>query len=302
MPNNHNPTIHHHQQRSLHSPAAAAAASSSAVVNKGVIIPAIQTDAMHTVRSNNEIPFAVLHFLQCVPLLVRVIEFRDHQSLLRPANKYDFEELRLRSLARNNASTKFSVSVVAAVYQTVAANGSTSFVVMPPRNIDKFSSNLQNLSMQDAVFSMAMAPTTTAPLPSSSSANNSVKAAPKKCRQVASQVVATAPQTEGSKRKVRPMQTMPAPRNRSNNAPLRKSTSLLATTVAQPKPSEIVTRDEGGQCAPSVVVQQPLSYQVVEQEHLLDNGDITKAIQGFATGSFLSPKKPRSQVILFMTH
>lgn len=134
-------------------------------VTEAIVIPAINTDAMRTVRLNNEIPFAVLHFLQCVPLLVRVIDFRD-QSLLRPANKEDF--LALRQMARaactaahmtnKLAAQRISVPIVAAVYQTLDHNGSTSFAVMPPKNIYKIHSDLQQLTTQDAVFSMALRP------------------------------------------------------------------------------------------------------------------------------------------------
>lgn len=242
------------------------------MVNKGIVIPAIQTDAMHTVRINNEVPFAVLHFLQCVPLLVRVIEFQD-QSLLRPANKYDFEELRL--MARNNANKKVSVPVVAAVYQTIEPNGATSFVVVPPKKIYKFNSDLQNLSIQDAVFSMAMNPAI---------ANNNGKVAQKKNRPA---TPSSAAPTTTVKRKVK---HVPTSRKRikpeTTKATLKKSATadvLIKTVIPEEK------------CA---VILEP-TYQVVEQEHLLDNGDITKAIQGFATGSFLSPKKSRSQVIDF---
>lgn len=221
---------------------------------------------MNTVRLNNEIPFAVLHFLQCVPLLVRVIEFQS-QSLLRPANKHDFEEL--RSMAKNNANKRVSVPVVAAVYQTIESNGATSFVVVPPKNIYKFNSDLQNLSMQDAVFSMAMNPPVV----------HGGKAAPKNSRQFDS-----ATKVAALKRKERPV---PNTRKRTKSSGTKIPPKKMPTVDPVKR---VISKDV---CP---VIVQP-SYQVLEQEHLSDNGDITKAIQGFATGSFLSPKKSRPEVV-----
>lgn len=243
------------------------------VANRGIIIPAIKTEAMNTIRQNHEIPFAVLHFLQCVPLLVRIIDFHD-QSMLRPANKYDFEEL--RSVAKNNASKRVSVPVVAAVYQTLEHNGTTSYVVMPPKNIYKFNSDLQNLIMQDAVFSMALNPAV-------ANTSTGTKTVPKKTR-----AAPLAQPAAPVKRKRRPVQAVV--RKRSKNE---RTKVVVAPTIASVEtvelPQPLMAK------GPSVCVFQP-SFQVVEQEHLSDNGDITEAIQGFATGSFLSPKRIRSQV------
>lgn len=232
---------------------------------------------MHTVRLNHEIPFAVLHFVQCVPLLVRVIEFQD-QSLLRPANKFDFEEL--RSMAKTQTNKKVSVPVVAAVYQAIhPVTGATSFVVMPPKNSYKFNSDLQNLSIQDKVVSMAMCP------PPAVAHNKAGKPAPKKMKNPKP----TAPlvTSASAKRKTRSV-----PTTRKRNKPDGSTATVLQTAslpdVSFPKP--VIVKDD-------LIVRPSSSYEVVEQEHLSDNGDITKAIQGFATGSFLSPKKSRSQVI-----
>lgn len=239
------------------------------MVNKGIVIPAIQTDAMRTVRQNNEIPFALLHFLKCVPLLVRVIEFHG-QSLLRPATKYDFDELRSKSM--KNPIKRVSVPVVAAVYQTIDSVGSTSFVVLPPKNISKFKSDLKNLTIQDAVFSMAMNP----------AAGNNCEGSVLKKRRPTNQVNTTS----GSKRKVRSLPS-DSKRQKSDN---QKATGLKLSEAVVP--SKAVTEH----CA----LMAHSSYEVVEQEHLSDNGDISEAIRGFATGSFLSPKKSRSEVNVYL--
>lgn len=253
-------------------------------VTEAIVIPAINTDAMRTVRLNNEIPFAVLHFLQCVPLLVRVIDFRE-QSLLRPANKEDF--LALRQMARaactaahmtnKLAAQRISVPIVAAVYQTLDHNGSTSFVVMPPKNISKIHSDLQQLTTQDAVFSMALRP----------------QVAVEKPQRRRGPAVTKAPASAAaSKRQIKPNAAAPAARKRSKpesrrlavQPPTAKAISPVVEAVTDP----LVVDEE----PPKPVVVQPLpSFEVVEQEHLNDTGDISEAIRGFATGSFLSPKR-----------
>lgn len=248
-------------------------------VTGGVAIPAINTNAMETARTNNEIPFAVLHFLQCVPLLVRVLDFGD-QSLLRPANKDDF--LALRSMARaatssavnRAAAEKISVPIVAAVYQTLDHNGTTSFAVMPPKNIYKFNSNLHQLTTQDAVFSMALNPPPTSIAKPPSKRSHSVKVPP----------------LAAPKRKVKP--NVAVSKRSKNDVPSSKNlpqSKVVKSTAVDVVKSRIIK-------SPQPVVVQPVpTFEVIEQEHLSDTGDISEAIQGFATGSFLSPKR-RPQV------
>lgn len=97
---------------------------------KGIFLPAINTDAMKAVKAKKEIPFAVLHFLEAMPCLVRIIDYGTEQSLLRPANQDDFLALRKDS--------KETVPIVASVYQIKTADNNTIFSVVPPKNIYKF--------------------------------------------------------------------------------------------------------------------------------------------------------------------
>lgn len=111
----------------------------SPILQSGIFLPTIETRAMKMIQEKGETPFAVLHLLKGVPLLVRVIQCAN-QSLLRPATKADFDVL------KQNSET-VSLPLVAAIHQTISSDGQSAFKVFPPRDIYKFATN-QSLKLQ----------------------------------------------------------------------------------------------------------------------------------------------------------
>ncbi|XP_037918079.1 uncharacterized protein LOC119655948 isoform X1 [Hermetia illucens] len=115
----------------------------SEISENGILIPAIDTDAMKIARANKEMPFAVLHFFEGPPLLVRIVDY-GNQSLLRPTKNEDFISLKNQQAEQIE---KVCVPIVAAVYQTLNVAGRPEFKVMPPKNIYKFINHHQSISL-----------------------------------------------------------------------------------------------------------------------------------------------------------
>lgn len=108
----------------------------------GILIPAIRTDAWKTAHQKGDIPFAILNIRQVLPLLVRVYDCDNGQSLLRTATQADFQECR-------KDESRASVPVVASVTQVFEADGTTfSWSVQPPKEIYKFQEENKNLKLQ----------------------------------------------------------------------------------------------------------------------------------------------------------
>ncbi|XP_058824942.1 uncharacterized protein LOC131685316 [Topomyia yanbarensis] len=95
-----------------------------------VIIPAIKTPAMAVSKARGEIPFAVLHMINEIPLIVRVLEQGDY-SILKAAENSDFRESQ-RGGAGLEESQSVSIAVVATVYQRIGSDGKKYFAITGP--------------------------------------------------------------------------------------------------------------------------------------------------------------------------
>lgn len=112
----------------------------------GILIPKITTTVMDTVRQNRQIPFAVLHFLKSVPLIVRIHDYENDTAkhLLCAASNGDFEAVRQQ---RKNVG----IPIVASIHQWQTADGRFEFNVEAPQNIYNMSNEGQiKLQFQDS--------------------------------------------------------------------------------------------------------------------------------------------------------
>lgn len=93
----------------------------------GVLIPAIRTFAWKKHQKNN-IVFAILMLPNVIPIIVRVYECGNGQSLLCTATEADFQACR-------NDKGQPSVPIVASVTRVLEANGKVSWSVKPPKHM-----------------------------------------------------------------------------------------------------------------------------------------------------------------------
>lgn len=107
----------------------------------GIIIPKIQSSILDAVIKTNQIPFAVLHFLQNVPMLVRIINHGTDKHLLRAVTQGDI-------IAMKRHSQKMSIAVVASIHQCLDANGRITFSISPPQSIYENMSNERQIKLQ----------------------------------------------------------------------------------------------------------------------------------------------------------
>lgn len=92
-----------------------------------LVLPAIETPAMAVAKARGEIPFAVLHIANEIPLIVRVLE-QGPLSLLKAAENSDFRE----SQRGCPVGTSVSIAVVASIYQKFAEDGTMYFEIRGP--------------------------------------------------------------------------------------------------------------------------------------------------------------------------
>ncbi|XP_065088649.1 uncharacterized protein LOC135710100 [Ochlerotatus camptorhynchus] len=95
-----------------------------------VVIPAIQTSAMIVAKERGEIPFAVLHMMNEIPLIVRVVE-QGKYSVLKAAESNDFRESQRGGPGLEEAKC-VSIAVVATVYQKINEKGQHYFEITGP--------------------------------------------------------------------------------------------------------------------------------------------------------------------------
>lgn len=95
-----------------------------------VVIPAIETQAMEVAKARGEIPFAVLHMMNEVPLIVRVVE-QGPFSLLKAAEYCDFRESQRGGPGLEEAHS-VSIAVVATVYQKIDKQGRPFYEITGP--------------------------------------------------------------------------------------------------------------------------------------------------------------------------
>lgn len=95
-----------------------------------MVIPAIKTAAMGVAKSRGEIPFAVLHMINEIPLIVRVLEQGDY-SILKAAENSDFRESQRNGLGLDEVQS-VSIAVVATIYQKEASDGQKYFEITGP--------------------------------------------------------------------------------------------------------------------------------------------------------------------------
>lgn len=107
--------------------------------NNSILMPTIKTIAMNIVKSRKEVPFAILHFIEGLPLLVRVIDY-GNQSILRPVKKEDFSALKAN---RKNNVEDIAIPIVATVYQILNQFGQPEFMVTQPKDIYKLMNNFK---------------------------------------------------------------------------------------------------------------------------------------------------------------
>uniref|UniRef100_A0A1Q3FIG3 C2H2-type domain-containing protein n=1 Tax=Culex tarsalis TaxID=7177 RepID=A0A1Q3FIG3_CULTA len=92
-----------------------------------LVLPAIETPAMAVAKSRGEIPFAVLHIANEIPLIVRVLQ-QGPVSILKAAENSDFRE----SQRGCPVGPSVSIAVVASIYQKFAEDGTMYFVIRGP--------------------------------------------------------------------------------------------------------------------------------------------------------------------------
>lgn len=95
-----------------------------------VVIPAIQTSAMAVAKARGEIPFAVLHMMNEIPLIVRVVE-QGKYSVLKAAESNDFRESQRGGPGLEEAKS-VSIAVVATIYQKLNEQGKHYFEISGP--------------------------------------------------------------------------------------------------------------------------------------------------------------------------
>ncbi|XP_058454835.1 uncharacterized protein LOC131432523 [Malaya genurostris] len=95
-----------------------------------VIIPAIKTPAMAISKARGEIPFAVLHMIDEIPLIVRVLDQGEY-SILKAAEKSDFRESQQGGPGLDE-NQSVSIAVVATIYQRVSPDGNKYFAISAP--------------------------------------------------------------------------------------------------------------------------------------------------------------------------
>ncbi|XP_055550920.1 uncharacterized protein LOC129733250 [Wyeomyia smithii] len=95
-----------------------------------LMIPAIKTPAMMVAKSRGEVPFAVLHMINEIPLIVRVLEQGDY-SILKAAESSDFRESQPDGLELEEAQS-VSIAVVATIYQKETYDGQKYFAITGP--------------------------------------------------------------------------------------------------------------------------------------------------------------------------
>ncbi|XP_053690947.1 uncharacterized protein LOC128739479 [Sabethes cyaneus] len=93
-----------------------------------VIIPAVKTAAMTVAKARGEVPFAVLHMINEIPLIVRVLEQGDY-SILKAAEYSDFRE---SQRSEPNETQSFTIAVVATIYQKESHDGRKYFAITGP--------------------------------------------------------------------------------------------------------------------------------------------------------------------------
>ncbi|XP_039452792.1 uncharacterized protein LOC120431733 [Culex pipiens pallens] len=92
-----------------------------------LVLPAIDTAAMAVVKARGEIPFAVLHIANEIPLIVRVLE-QGPVSVLKAAENSDFRE----SQRGSPVGTSVPIAVVASIYQKFTEDGKVYYVIRGP--------------------------------------------------------------------------------------------------------------------------------------------------------------------------
>lgn len=115
-----------------------------------VVIPAIETKAMAIAKARGEIPFAVLHMLNEVPLIVRVVE-QGMYSVLKAAESCDFRESQ-RGGPGLEENQSVSIAVVATVYQKVDKQGRQCYEITGPVSCYQTSSVPQLEEQYDEVL------------------------------------------------------------------------------------------------------------------------------------------------------
>lgn len=92
-----------------------------------LVLPAIDTAAMAVAKSRGEIPFAVLHVANEIPLIVRILD-QGNVSFLKAAEASDFRE----SQRGCPVGTSVTIAVVASIYQKYADDGQMYFEIRQP--------------------------------------------------------------------------------------------------------------------------------------------------------------------------
>lgn len=272
------PPLQQQQQQKLLqinvAPPPAPSAKATNLTSPGFLIPKIQTDAMKTVQQQNGgsggIAFAVLHLLEGIPLLVRVIDFNSNHSLLRPATTEDYAALQGRS-----------IPVVAAVYQRVI-NKMVTFSVLPPKKSYSYDANKNSLQLHFIDNGSA----SSAPPPAAATAAAASKRKPKNAIAVKAKnrkVSATAAATTSSSSAAEAPAVVSSSSSSSSTTP-----TLFAPSKTAVVASALLRRRK---CGTSVVVS-PTHPMDEDNESLSDRAsDVSEAIQMFATGGLLSPAK-----------
>lgn len=92
-----------------------------------LVLPAIETAAMTVAKSRGEIPFAVMHVANEIPLIVRILD-QGNVSVLKAAEASDFRE----SQRGCPVGTSVTIAVVASIFQKFADDGQMYFEIRQP--------------------------------------------------------------------------------------------------------------------------------------------------------------------------
>ncbi|XP_062563488.1 myoneurin-like isoform X2 [Armigeres subalbatus] len=95
-----------------------------------LLIPAIGTSALAVAKSRGEVPFAVLHLMNEIPLIVRVIE-QGNCTVLKAAENRDFRESQRGGPGLEEAKS-VTIAVVATIRQRIDPHGVMCYEISEP--------------------------------------------------------------------------------------------------------------------------------------------------------------------------
>nr|XP_029721353.1 uncharacterized protein LOC109427320 [Aedes albopictus]XP_029721357.1 uncharacterized protein LOC109427320 [Aedes albopictus] len=243
-----------------------------------VVIPAIETQAMEVAKARGEIPFAVLHMMNEIPLIVRVVE-QGPFSLLKAAEYCDFRESQRGGPGLEEAHS-VSIAVVATVYQKIDKQGRPFYEITGPMSCYQ-TGNIPQLEeyngiMQESLESSNIHKTLTQ-LNATEISCTTAGAKRKSCGLPVirpHEVNGPLPSTTGTnkiKRKI-----APKPANAAVPVPIKRATLKQPRAIAVAhNPAEVTIHHN---TPPRLSYHQPLIKE--------------RSFQDIVTGSLLSPERP----------